>query len=97
MILALGGLLGARMFAAREQQRRAFIASSVYLYGMMASGASWIFPYVLVGRGEYAGLTAAGSSASTYALTMALYWWIPGMLLVLGYTAYSYRSMPDPF
>jgi cytochrome d ubiquinol oxidase subunit II len=97
VVIAIAGLLGARFFVARQQHHRAFVASSIYLYGMMACGASWIFPYVLPSQGDSSGLTAAGAASSTYALTSALYWWIPGMLLVVGYTTYVYRSMPDQF
>jgi cytochrome bd-type quinol oxidase subunit 2 len=64
---------------------------------MMASGASWIFPYVLPGQGDTPGLTVDGAASATYGLTIALSWWIPGMLLVLGYTTYVYRTMPDQF
>ena len=97
VIIALAGLLGARFFVARRQHQRAFVASSIYLYGMMACGASWIYPYVLPGQGDSRGLTAVGAASSTYALTSALYWWIPGMLLVVGYTTYVYRNMPNQF
>jgi len=96
VLFAIVGLFGSRFFNAREKYRSAFVASSVYLYGMVASGASWIFPEVLPGLGGSPGLTAEGSASSTYALTSALYWWIPGMLLVIGYTVYAYRGMPDP-
>ncbi len=97
VVVAMVGLFGSRIFNAREQYHRAFVASAIYLYGMVASGASWIFPYVLPGQGDIPGLTVADAASATYALTSALYWWIPGMLLVVGYTAYVYRSMPDQF
>ena len=47
--------------------------------------------------GESPGLTADAAASSTYALTSALNWWIPGMLLVVCYTTYVYRTMPDQF
>jgi cytochrome bd ubiquinol oxidase subunit II len=94
VVIAFAGLLGSRSFMAREKYRRAFGASAVYLYGMMASGASWVFPYVLPGQADSPGLTAEMAASSTYALTSALNWWIPGMLLVVCYTTYVYRTMP---
>ena len=32
------------------------------------------------------------ASAPAYSLRVALFWWIPGMILVAGYTTYIYRK-----
>jgi cytochrome bd-type quinol oxidase subunit 2 len=38
-------------------------------------------------------LTVQNASGPPYALSVALWWWIPGMSLVLFYTITMYRSM----
>ena len=44
-----------------------------------------------------AGLTAAQAAAPRDGLVLTLFWWIPGMLLVGGYYAYSCARMPWAF
>lgn len=89
---ALTGLLGVWRYRGRCE-RGAFLSSSVYLGGMLASAAFGVFPYMLPSNVDAAaGLTVYNSAAGSYGLRGALVWWIPGMLLALGYTAYVYRS-----
>ena len=95
--IAIAGLFGSRIFLNRQQGHRAFIASCAFLYGMMASGACWIFPFVLPGRDSGLGLTVDAAASAAYGLKVALVWWVPGILLVIGYTTYVYRTLPDKF
>ena len=87
-LLALIGLAGALLL--RRDELKAFLSSSLYLAGMMCSGAFGVFPYVLPStRGN--GMTATSAAAGAYGLTGALVWWIPGMLLTTGYFVCVYR------
>ena len=90
--LAACGLL---MILARGHGRRdrmAFLGSCAYLVGMLASAAFGVFPYVLPGRPDAAlSLTIHNAATSRYGLTVGLMWWIPGMLLALGYFVFTYR------
>jgi len=97
LFIAIAGLFGSRIYRIRQQGHRAFIASCVFLYGMMASGASWVFPFVLPGRDGSTGLTIDEAASAAYGLKVALVWWVPGILLVLCYTTFVYRTMPDQF
>ena len=91
--LAVAGLFGAFHSARHERWPRAFIASSAFLAGMLMSAAAAVHPFVLPSRGAADGLTLAAAATEPYALRVALYWWIPGILLTLGYFVVNYRSL----
>lgn len=92
--LAVLGLVGVRRFAGRARWRGAFFSSCAFLAGMLGSAAAAIFPYVLPARIAERGLTIAGATTEPYALQVALYWWVPGVLLAVLYFALNYRSLP---
>lgn len=73
---------------------RCFLGSCVYLLGMLASACAAIYPYALPPRGSSPGLLLRDTAASSYSLQVALYWWIPGILLVTGYFVVMYRQLP---
>ena len=92
-LLAVLGLAGVLLFTSRRQEGRAFVASSVYLAGMLASAAFGVHPYVLPSVNDPSrGLTAASAAAAEHGLRIGLAWWIPGMLLVAAYFVYTYRQ-----
>lgn len=95
--VAVVGLIGAQMLRQRGRAVQAFLASAAYLYGMVALAAIGIYPYVLPGRDPALGLTVHAVATGETGLVMALYWWIPGILLASGYTAYVYSTMPARF
>ena len=64
---------------------------------MVATAAIGVYPYILPGRNPAFGLTASDAAAPSGGLIVALYWWIPGMLMVCGYFAYMYSRMPAKF
>ena len=97
VVLAAGGIYAARRYRLSGSAGKAFLASCLYLYAMMASGASWVFPDVLPGRESSAGLTAAVAATAESTLVQTLYWWVPGMCLALGYTWLVYRALPEKF
>lgn len=76
-------------------QRRveAFLCSSAALYGMILGAAAALYPYVLPARRPDWGLDLYRVSSSPASLRLALYWFVPGMLLAVGYTAIVYRRL----
>ncbi len=89
---ALGGLIWIALAVRRGQDRHAFLASCAYLAGMLASVAFGLYPYVLPStKDPTLALTIYNSATSPYGMKVALYWWIPGMVLVVGYTVFVYR------
>ena len=87
-LVALAGLLGTRL----RNELAAFLASSAYISGMLASAAFGVFPYVLIANGgPTLGLTIYNAAAAHYGLAVGLAWFTPGMLLATGYFFFLYR------
>jgi cytochrome bd ubiquinol oxidase subunit II len=90
--LALTGLVGVRVLGARRQDRGAFLASSLYLASMLASVAFGVFPNVLPSNTPPAlSLTIDNAAAAEHGLVIGLWWFIPGMALVIAYAMLTYR------
>ncbi|HUA22068.1 MAG TPA: cytochrome d ubiquinol oxidase subunit II [Bryobacteraceae bacterium] len=93
-LLALAGLIGIRVFHAQQKDLGAFLASCLYLIGMLTSAAFGVFPYVLPSNvSPDAGLTVTNAAAASYGLYIGLAWFIPGMLLAAGYSVFVYRRL----
>lgn len=75
-----------------RRELRAFLGSSLYLAGMLASAAASLYPTVLPSRPhpQFA-LTIRNAQSSEYALSAAIYWWVPALLLTTGYFVFLYR------
>lgn len=73
---------------------RAFRASAAWITALLGSAAYAVFPYVLPARNPAHSLHASAAANDSGALSIALWWWIPGMLLAAGYCAVMYRALP---
>ncbi|MHC4709357.1 MAG: cytochrome d ubiquinol oxidase subunit II, partial [Planctomycetota bacterium] len=92
-VVALAGLVAVLVAHRIGRPGTAFLGSAAYLYGLIGCAAAGIYPYVLPAREPGLGLTAEAAAAPTPGLIVALWWWIPGMLLVCAYTwLITYRS-----
>ncbi len=90
--LALAGLVGVRVLSAWRKDRGAFLASSLYLAGMLASVAFGVFPNVLPSNtAPDFSLTIYNAAAAEHGLVIALWWFIPGMALATAYSMFTYR------
>ena len=90
--LALAGLIAMLVFILRGDDLKAFLSSCAFIAGMLTSAVFGIYPYVLPSNTDpRLGLTIANTQTSSYGLSVALVWFIPGMLLVLAYTVFIYR------
>lgn len=93
-LIAVGGLVASRVFTARGGELAAFLGSAVFLAGMLVSVVFGLYPMVLPAAGDPgASLTIYNASGPSYALRVALFWWVPGMILVSLYTTVVYRHM----
>jgi cytochrome d ubiquinol oxidase subunit II len=91
-VLALGGLLWSLLQRRRGEDGGAFVGSCAYLAGMLASVAFGLYPYVLPSVSDpRTSLTIYNASTGAYGMRVALYWWIPGMILVAAYTWFTYK------
>jgi cytochrome d ubiquinol oxidase subunit II len=88
--LTLGGLVAA-IGLRRARPARAYLASCIALFAAMATAAVGIFPNILPARDPSFGLSVYKAAASEEGLSAALWWWVPGILLVAGYFAFIHR------
>lgn len=92
-LAAIGALALHRTFIRREEATRAFLASGTYLAGMLASVAFGLYPLVLPSSlASGASMTAFDAHGPGDGTTTALFWWVPGMAIVIGYTVLVYRT-----
>ena len=90
--LAFGGLLAIWGCQRARRDVEAFLASCAYILAMLASAAFGVFPYLLPARPDPSlGLTIQNAATGSYGLKVALAWWIPGMVLTVGYFVLTYR------
>ena len=90
--LALAGLIAMLVFLLRGDDLRAFLSSCAFIAGMLTSAVFGIYPYVLPSNTDpKLGLTIASAQTAPYGLSVALAWWIPGMILVVAYSVFIYR------
>jgi cytochrome d ubiquinol oxidase subunit II len=93
-LAALAGTVFSRLSMSKERELHAFLGSTVFLLGMLLAVVFGLYPMVLPAAGDPgASLTIYNASGPPYALRVALFWWVPGMILVAAYTTFMYRQM----
>ncbi|MGH7670308.1 MAG: cytochrome d ubiquinol oxidase subunit II [Gemmatimonadaceae bacterium] len=91
-VVAVAGLVVVWLATGRRRMRLAFLGSTAYLAGILASAAFGLWPYVLPATtGTAYGLTAHAVAAPDSSLRIGLAWWIPGMIIAGVYTVFIYR------
>jgi len=91
-VLALAGLAGMAWFILRKDDLKSFLASCLYIVGMLTSVVFGLYPLVLpASTGPAYSLTVYNAKAGDYGLRVGLVWWIIGMALTTCYFAYVYR------
>jgi len=91
-VIAIAGLAGVQFELRRKNERNAFLASCVYLLGMLTSVVFGVYPMVLPARNPAFSLTIRNAKAADYGLKIGLIWWVIGMVLATVYFVYVYRS-----
>jgi cytochrome d ubiquinol oxidase subunit II len=93
VVLMVGGLWGVFHFRSRARELAAFLSSSAFILGILASTMTGLYPIWMRSTidAEYS-LTVANSAAASYGLRAALYWWTIGITLAGLYFAYVFRS-----
>jgi cytochrome bd ubiquinol oxidase subunit II len=92
-LVAIGGLVAVKWFLRKPESNGApFLASCVYLLGMLTSVVFGVYPYVLPASTSPAfALTIQNASAAPYGLKIGLIWWLVGMALATAYFTFVYR------
>jgi hypothetical protein len=78
-LLAVAGPAGVPVELRRKNQLNAFLASCVYLLGMLTSAVFGVYPMVLPARYPTFALTVENAEASDYGLKIGLIWWVIGV------------------
>lgn len=90
--LAVLGMIGVRVLSRSRRDLQAFLASGLYLAGMLSSLAFGVFPNVLPSNTNPGlSLTIYNAATADHGLIVGLWWFIPGMALAIGYSAIVYR------
>jgi cytochrome d ubiquinol oxidase subunit II len=91
--LALAGMAGVAVFLKKGDDLKAFLASAIYIIGMLTSVVFGVFPMVLPTVGDPStALTIHNASAPEYGLKVGLAWFTPGIILAITYTVYLYSK-----
>jgi len=92
-LLGVLGLCGMIYYNRTNQDTPAFISSSIFIGGMLASTAFGLFPNVLPASTDpkYS-LTVYNTAAPRYGLGVGIVWWVIGIVLALGYFTYLFYS-----
>ena len=91
--LMLGGVGGVFYFLRRGRELAAFLSSAAFLLGLLASTMAGVYPVWLRSTLDpLQSLTAADSAANSYALQVALVWWIVGITLAGAYFVKLFHS-----
>jgi cytochrome d ubiquinol oxidase subunit II len=86
-------LVAMELAGRRGHERGAFAASTGYLVSMLGGAAFALFPVLLPASGDTAlSLTIANAATGSYAMRVALVWWLVAFFLVAGTFTFVYRS-----
>jgi cytochrome d ubiquinol oxidase subunit II len=91
--LTIAGLVAALVLRRRGRPEPAYLASCVSLLAALATAAVGIFPNILPARDPNHALPIYDATVSRDGLAAALWWWIPGILLVTVYFAFIHAHM----
>jgi len=92
-LLGLLGMAGMIYYRLKPNDTKAFLSSSMFIIGMLASTAFGLFPNVLpASTNPNYSLTVYNTKAGEHGLQVGLMWWIIGIILTIGYFIYLFYS-----
>jgi cytochrome d ubiquinol oxidase subunit II len=87
------GIAGIWYFSRQRRDKQTFLASTMFIIGMLGGTAFSLYPTLLHSSKDPAfSLSIERTAAQPYGLEVGLAWWILGMALATGYFVYLYRS-----
>jgi cytochrome bd ubiquinol oxidase subunit II len=92
-LLAIAAFAATRFLRRAGRSDRAYLASCVAFYASFLTAALSTFPNVLPARDPGYSLTIANAAAPDSGLATALWWWLPGMAIVIGCFAWVHRRI----
>jgi cytochrome d ubiquinol oxidase subunit II len=90
--LAVGSLVGMFVMQRAGRWLAAFVASSLFIVGLLTTMAAGLYPNLLPAHDNHPyGLTVHNAAAGHHALVTAIIWWPIGMVLAAVYFVFAYR------
>jgi cytochrome d ubiquinol oxidase subunit II len=90
-VIVFASLFLMRQWTKKGEEFRAFLASAMYITGMLVGAVFALYPVILPASTDPAyNLTIQNSAAGAHGLMVGLYWWMIGMVLALGYFVFVY-------
>jgi len=91
-VLVFGALAAMMHGILKHADKMAFVASALYIVGMLVGAAFALYPVVLPSSSDPAlNLTIYNTAAGLHGLTVGLTWWIFSLILALGYFTLLFR------
>ncbi len=91
-VVVFGSLAVMMRAMLKRADKTAFVASALYIVGMLVGAAFALYPVVLPASTDPArSLTIYNTAAGHHGLSVGLTWWILGMILALGYFFFLFR------
>jgi cytochrome d ubiquinol oxidase subunit II len=91
-VLVFGSLAVMMHAILKRADKIAFVASALFIVGMLVGAAFALYPVVLPASTDPAlNLTIYNTAAGHHGLSVGLIWWILGMVLALGYFTLLFR------
>jgi cytochrome d ubiquinol oxidase subunit II len=88
VVASLAGMLWANP---KGKEKLAFVASSMYIAGMLVGAAFALYPVVLPARDHRYDLTIYNTAAGNHGLSVGLAWWTLAAVLAIAYFVFVYR------
>ena len=91
-LVVIASLVCIFLFHRHGRERDAFLASCVYLTGMLGGAAFALYPNVMPSSldAQY-NITIYNAASGAYSLKWGLVWWTFGMIIAVGYFVFIYR------
>jgi cytochrome d ubiquinol oxidase subunit II len=91
-VLAVGALVAMIVYQRAGEWLRAFVASSLFIVGLLTTMAAGLYPNVLPAHDDRPfGLTVHNAAAGHHSLVIGAVWWPFGMVLAGVYFVFAYR------
>jgi len=91
-IIVSGSLVYLYFAPSRGHEKAAFLASCVYIAGMLAGAAFALYPNVLpASPGQQYSLTIDNAATGAHGMAIGLVWWTLAIILAIGYFVLAYR------
>lgn len=92
LIIGLMGIAGIIYFRHKQNDTKAFLSSSLFISGALSATAFDLYPNLLISSiSARFNITIHNSKTGEYAMHIATFWWIFGILLTIGYFVFLYN------